>query len=57
IKVLHKDFNYEGEVIEMNYFFVHIKTKDNEVVTIPNSHFFDRSYSVIENKQNINESI
>jgi small-conductance mechanosensitive channel len=52
IKVLHKDFNYEGEVIEMNYFFVHIKTKDNEVVTIPNSHFFDRSYSVIENKQN-----
>ncbi len=52
IKVLHKDFNYEGEVIEMNYFFVHIKTKENEVVTIPNSHFFDRSYSVIENKQN-----
>jgi small-conductance mechanosensitive channel len=41
IKVLHKDFNYEGEVIEMNYFFVHIKTKENEVVTIPNSHFFD----------------
>lgn len=53
IKVLHKDFNYEGEVIEMNYFFVHIKTKENEVVTIPNSHFFDRSYSVIENKQNL----
>ena len=57
IKVLHKDFNYEGEVIEMNYFFVHIKTKENEVVTIPNSHFFDRSYSVIENKQSLNQSI
>lgn len=54
IKVLHKDFNYEGEVIEMNYFFVHLKTKDNEVVTIPNSHFFDRSYSVIENKKILN---
>jgi small-conductance mechanosensitive channel len=52
IKVLHKDFNYEGEVIEMNYFFVHLKTKENKVVTIPNSHFFDRSYSVIENNQN-----
>ena len=57
IKVLHKDFNYEGEVIEMNYFFVHIKTKENEVVTIPNSHFFDRSYSILENKQNLNQSI
>lgn len=40
IKVLHKDYNYEGEVTEMNYFFVHIKTIENQIITIPNSHFF-----------------
>ena len=55
IKVLHKDFNYEGEVTEMDYFFVHIKTNDNETVTIPNSHFFDKSFSVREKKLNPNE--
>jgi small-conductance mechanosensitive channel len=51
IKVLHKEVHYEGEVTEMNYFFVHIKTDNNEVITIPNSHFFDRSFSVMDNKK------
>jgi small-conductance mechanosensitive channel len=51
IKVLHKDYHYEGEVIEMNYFFVHIKTNDNEIITIPNAHFFEKSFSVTENKE------
>jgi small-conductance mechanosensitive channel len=45
IKVIHKDFHYEGEVTEMNYFFVHLKTNKGELITIPNSHFFDRSFS------------
>ena len=48
IKVLHKDYHYEGEVTEMNYFFIHIKTENNEVITIPNSHFFQSSYSVLD---------
>ena len=51
IKVLHKDYNYEGEVTEMNYFFVHIKTSNNEIITIPNSHFFQSSFSVSNGKQ------
>jgi small-conductance mechanosensitive channel len=50
VKVLHKDYHYEGEVTEMNYFFVHIKTNDDEIITIPNSHFFDKSFSVAEKK-------
>jgi small-conductance mechanosensitive channel len=50
VKVLHKDYNFEGEVIEMNYFFVHLKTKDNEIITIPNSHFFEKSFTIIQNK-------
>ena len=50
VKVLHKDYHYEGEVTEMNYFFVHIKTINNEIITIPNSHFFQKSFSVTEKK-------
>ena len=56
IKVLHKDYQYEGEVTDLNYFFVYLKTKDNEIITVPNSHFFSQSYSICEhnetNKQN-----
>jgi small-conductance mechanosensitive channel len=52
VKVLHKDYNYEGEVTEMNYFFVHLKTDNNELITIPNSHFFGNSFSVTESKKN-----
>lgn len=50
VKVLHKDYQYEGEVIELNYFFVHLKTVNNETITIPNSHFFDKSFSVFDSK-------
>jgi len=57
VKVLHKDYRYEGEVTEMNYFFIHIKTNDNEIITIPNSHFFDKSFSISENKEKPKESI
>lgn len=56
IKVLHKDYQYEGEVTDLNYFFVYLKTKDNEIITVPNTHFFSQSYSICEqnetNKQN-----
>lgn len=51
VKVLHKDYHYEGEVTEMNYFFVHLKTEENEVITIPNSHFFNISMSVSEKQR------
>jgi small-conductance mechanosensitive channel len=51
IKVIHKDYRYEGEVTEMNYFFVHIKTNNNEVITIPNSHFFSQSFSVSDKEK------
>ena len=51
LKVIHKDCHCEGEVTEMNYFFVHLKTKNNEIITIPNSHFFEKTFSVTENKE------
>lgn len=48
IKVLDKDYPVEGEVIELTYFFVHLKTNNGEIVTIPNSLFLQKSIAVIE---------
>lgn len=50
VKILHKDYHYEGTVVELNYFFVHIKSPKDEIITIPNSHFFSSSFSVTEKK-------
>jgi small-conductance mechanosensitive channel len=50
IKVLDKDCPFEGEVIDLTYFFVHLKTTSGELITIPNSHIFQKSISMIEKK-------
>lgn len=50
IKVLDKEFPYEGEVIDLTYFFVHLKTEQGEIITIPNSLFLQKSVLVIEEK-------
>lgn len=50
IKVLDKDYPFEGEVTDITYFFVHIKTANNEITTIPNSLLLQKSVTVIENK-------
>jgi hypothetical protein len=41
----------------LNYFFVHIKTNENEIITIPNSHFFEKSFSVSDNKVKSKEPV
>ena len=48
IKVLDKDYPFEGEVSDLTYFFVHLKTESGEVITIPNSLLFQKSVSIIE---------
>jgi small-conductance mechanosensitive channel len=48
IKILDKDCPVEGEVSDLTYFFVHLKTKNGELITIPNSHLLQKSVSVIE---------
>lgn len=49
IKVLDKDYPFEGEVTDLTYFFVHIKTSNGEIITIPNSQLLQKSISVVEN--------
>lgn len=48
IKILDKDYPFEGEVSDLTYFFVHLKTSSGEIITIPNSIFLQKSVSVME---------
>ena len=50
IKVLDKDYPFEGEVTDLTYFFIHLKTNNGETITIPNSLLLQKSVSVIEKK-------
>jgi small-conductance mechanosensitive channel len=52
IKVLDKDYAFEGEVTDLTYFFVHLKTKDGGIITIPNSLLLQKSVSVKESNNN-----
>jgi len=47
IKVLDKDYPFEGEITELTYFFIHLKTISGEIITIPNSLILQKSISVI----------
>lgn len=51
IRVMDKDCPFEGEVTELTYFFIHLKTKSGEIITIPNSLFFQKPISVLEKKE------
>jgi small-conductance mechanosensitive channel len=48
IKVLDKDYPFEGEVTELTYFFIHLKTSKGEIITVPNSIILQKSIAVIE---------
>ena len=48
IKILDKDFSFEGEVSDLSYFFVYLKTETGEVITIPNSLLLQKPVSIIE---------
>ncbi|MBL7851249.1 MAG: mechanosensitive ion channel [Cyclobacteriaceae bacterium] len=48
IRVLDKDAPLEGEVVELTYFFVHLRTRSGERITIPNSLLLQRSVQVEE---------
>jgi small-conductance mechanosensitive channel len=48
IKVLDKDYPFEGEITELTYFFVHLKTTSGEIVTIPNAMILQKSIAIIQ---------
>ena len=51
IRVMDKDYPFEGKVTELTYFFIHLKTKTGEIITVPNSMAFQKAIAVIEKKE------
>lgn len=51
IQVLDKDYPFEAEIIELTYFFIHLKTENGEIITIPNSLVLQKSIKIIEKKE------
>jgi small-conductance mechanosensitive channel len=47
IKILDKDYPFEGEITELSYFFIHLKTNGGEIITIPNSLVLQKSIAVV----------
>jgi small-conductance mechanosensitive channel len=47
IKVLDKDFNIEGRVDDITYFFLHIRMDNGEKITIPNSVVLQKTISIV----------
>lgn len=53
VKILDKDYPFEGEITELTYFFVHLKTKDGDIITIPNSVLLQKPISVIDGQKGL----
>ncbi|MEN9511247.1 MAG: hypothetical protein RLZZ370_1066 [Bacteroidota bacterium] len=47
IRVMDKDCPFEGEVSDLTYFFIILKTNQGEIITIPNAQLFQKSVSIL----------
>lgn len=52
IKVLDDDHAIEGELIDITYFFVFIRTADRRMITMPNSLLLKSPFSVLVSRDN-----
>ncbi len=50
IKILDRDYPFEGEISDLTYFYVHLITTQGELITIPNSLLLQKAVSVIAKK-------
>jgi small-conductance mechanosensitive channel len=50
IRVLDKDYPFEGEVTDLAYFFVHLHTEKGEIITVPNSMVLQKAVAVLSRK-------
>lgn len=48
IQVLDKDNPFEGEVVELTYFFIHLKSGKGQIITVPNALVLQKAIMVIE---------
>lgn len=50
IKILDRDYPFEGEISDLTYFYIHLITIEGELITIPNSLLLQKAVSVIAKK-------
>lgn len=50
IKILDRDYPFEGEISDLTYFYIHLITTEEELITIPNSLLLQKAVSVIAKK-------
>lgn len=50
IKILDKDYPFEGEISDLTYFYVHLVTIDGDIITIPNSILLQTAVSILAKK-------
>jgi small-conductance mechanosensitive channel len=50
IKVMDKDYPFEGEVTDITYFYLYIKTSTGEIITIPNNQLLQKPVSILTSK-------
>ncbi|HMR89229.1 MAG TPA: mechanosensitive ion channel [Saprospiraceae bacterium] len=50
IKILDREYPFEGEISDLTYFYVHLITTEGELITIPNSLLLQKAVSVIAKK-------
>lgn len=50
IKILDRDYPFEGEISDLTYFYIHLITTEGELITIPNSLLLQKAVSVVAKK-------
>lgn len=53
IKVMEKDYQIEGKIESISFFFFHIKTPDGIIVTIPNNVALQKSIAIVDTQDGL----
>lgn len=51
IKIMDKEFHIEGEIEDLTYFFMFIKTSNGDVLTIPNSVLLQKAFVITSSSE------
>lgn len=49
IEILDKDYQFQGEITDLTYFFLHLKLENGKIITIPNSLLLQKSIGIMVN--------
>lgn len=55
IRILDKDFDWTGEVIDITGFYLFMKTDDGRTITIPNSLIMQKGIEILDKKEPVDK--